>query len=426
MRRLHRVVIIGAGFGGLAAARALRDEQVDVVLIDANNFHTFTPLLYQVATAGLAADDIAYPVRGVLRRQRNVSLRMAVVTSVDLEHREVHTAVGPPVPYDSLIVSAGAISHTFGVPGVAEHAIDLKSLDDAIDLRNHVLERFEATSAGASSIEDGALNVVICGGGPTGVELAGAFMELYAHVMAKDFPRLDVARARIVIVEAADRLLGGFAPKSSDRARAALSRRGVEVVTGVPVSEIEAESVRLADGRVIRAHTIVWAAGVRGSPLAETLGVPTLPNGRLVVGDDLAIPGHPEVFAIGDIGANPAAPLPQVALPAIQGGKHAARQIGRRLAGQPTEAFVYRDLGSMATIGRQEAIAELPGGVRLAGRLGWIAWLGLHVIRLMGFRNRVNVLVNWVWNYLTYDRAARLLSERATTGVVGVPSEEHP
>ncbi|MCU1398751.1 MAG: dehydrogenase (ubiquinone) [Acidimicrobiales bacterium] len=406
----HRVVVIGAGFGGLAVVRGLRHVDVDITVVDANNFHTFQPLLYQVATAGLGSDDIAYAVRGIFRRQRNVSFRMARVSAIDLAARTVTLSAGPPLIYDTLVVAAGAVSNSFGVPGVDEHAFPLKSVEDAVALRNHVLGKFETAGADPTSAHPGALSVVVCGGGPTGVEMAGGLMELFGHVLAKDFPQLDVGSARVVLVEAADRLLGTFHSRSSARARRTLTDRGVEVITGVGVREIDPSAVVLADGRRIDADTVVWAAGVRASPLAEMLGVP-LARGRIVVGTDLSVPDHPEVFAIGDIAADALQPLPQVAQPAIQGGHHVACQIGRRLCGQPTNPFGYRDKGSMATIGRHDAVAELPIGLRLAGPLGWLAWLGLHIVYLMGFRNRANVLVNWTWNYFTYDRAARLLTE---------------
>ena len=410
MEQRHRVVVIGAGFGGLAVVRGLRHVDVDVTVVDANNFHTFQPLLYQVATAGLGSDDIAYAVRGIFRRQRNVAFRMARVTAIDLATRTLTLSAGPPITYDTLVVAAGAVSNSFGVAGVDEHAFPLKSVEDAVALRNHVLGKFETAAADPSSVHAGALSVVVCGGGPTGVEMAGGLMELFEHVLAKDFPQLDVKAARVMLVEATDRLLGTFKPASSARARHTLSARGVEVVTGVGVREIDPSSVVLADGRRIEADTVVWAAGVRANPLGEMLGVP-LARGRIVVAADLSVADHPEVFAIGDIAADAQQPLPQVAQPAIQGGHHVACQISRRLCGQPTEAFRYRDKGSMATIGRHDAVAELPIGLRLSGPLGWLAWLGLHIVYLMGFRNRANVLVNWTWNYLTYDRAARLLTE---------------
>lgn len=431
--RRHRVVIVGAGFGGLAAAKALRQAPVDVVIVDANNFHLFQPLLYQVATAGLDADDVAYAVRGVFRRQRNVEVQMAKVIGVDPDRRVLQVVRGngaaDELEYDSLVLAAGAVSTTFGIPGVAEHAIALKSLDDALDLRLAVLRRFEQAAADPSMVADGRLNVVVCGGGPTGVETSGAMMEFFTKVLAKDFPTLDVRSVRVILVEAAPRLLGGLSPASGDRARRTLSARGVEVRLGVGVERVDATDdggveVRLADGTTIPAGVVVWAAGVRASPLAEALGVELTKAGRIVVADDLSVPGHPEVFAVGDIAAargpahgdEPGAVLPQVAQPAIQGGRHAGRQIGRRLEGAATEPFRYRDKGAMATIGRHDAVAEFPSGRRLTGFAGWVAWLGLHLVYLIGFRNRANVLVNWAWNYLTFDRGSRIVAERDVAG----------
>jgi len=429
MERRHRVVIVGAGFGGLAAAKALRRSPVDVEIIDAKNFHLFQPLLYQVATAGLDADDVAYAVRGVFRRQRNVNVRMATVTGVDLERKvlTVQRGIGEAdtVEYDSLVVAAGAVSTTYGIEGVGEHAIALKTLDDALKLRRNVLERFEQAAADPTMIERGELNVVVCGGGPTGVETAGAMMEFFTKVLAKDFPTMNVRAVRVILVEAAPRLLSAMSEKSGERARRTLTRRGVEVRVGVGVDRVKADGnrhdVHLTDGTIVPAGVVVWAAGVRANSLGEALGVELTKGGRIVVDADLSVPGHPGVFAIGDIAATPAshaeppserAPLPQVAQPAIQGGKHASRQIARRLEGLPTEAFHYRDKGTMATIGRHDAVTEFPSGRRLTGFAGWLSWLGLHLVYLIGFRNRANVLVNWAWNYITFDRGSRLLVER--------------
>ena len=426
---MHRVVIVGAGFGGLAAARALRDAPVHVDLIDANNYHLFQPLLYQVATAGLDGDDVAYAVRGIFRRQRNVTVHLGRVVAADLDARTVTVERAGAAPttlaYDSLVVAAGAVSTTYGVPGVAEHAIALKDLDDAVALRRAVLERFERAAVDHGMLARRSLDVVVCGGGPTGVETAGAMMELFTKVLAKDFRDLDVASVRVTVVEAAPRLLGMFGPASSERARRTLERRGVVVRLGVGVDRVSADGhgdhrVELTDGTSLPAGVVVWAAGVRASPLAEALGVELGRGGRIVVGDDLSVPGHPEVFAVGDVAASRTAgddaPLPQVAQPAIQGGRHAARQIVRRLEGRGSEPFRYHDKGSMATIGRHDAVAEFPrrwlGIQRLSGFVGWLAWLGLHIVYLIGFRNRANVLVNWAWNYLTFDRASRILPLR--------------
>lgn len=420
------MVVVGAGFGGLTAAKGLRRSPVDVTVLDANNFHTFQPLLYQVATAGLVADDVAYAVRGVFRRQRNVEVHMARVTGIDLDAKRLtveRATSTDTLEYDSLVLAAGAISTTYGVAGVAEHAVALKTLEDALRLRLNILERFEQATSDPSMIAEGKLNVVVCGGGPTGVELAGATMELFTKVLAKDFPTLDVRAVRVVLVEAAPRLLGAFGDKSSERARRTLTRRGVEVRVGVGVDRIVDGAVHLVDGSVIPAGTIAWAAGVRANPLAESMGLELTKGGRIVVNADLSVPGHPEVFVVGDIAASPARPdgdgglLPQVAQPAIQGGRHAARQIVRRLDGLGTEPFRYHDKGSMATIGRSDAVAEFPNGWRLQGFVGWLSWLGLHLVYLMGFRNRARVLVNWAWNYLTYDRGSRIVGDADLTRI---------
>jgi NADH dehydrogenase len=408
-----RIVVIGAGFGGLAVARGLRHVPVDVTVLDANNFHLFQPLLYQVATAGLDADDIAYPVRGTLRRQRNVRFRLGRVLSIDLDGKVIHLDDGHSLPYDRLVLAAGAISATFGVPGVEEHAFALKTLRDALWLRAHVLERVEHAAAHTDH-DPSALSIGIVGGGPTGVELAGGVRELIDKVLRRDFPELDLRRARIVLVEATERVLGTFAPRLSDFAAQTLRSRNVELVLGTGVQRIEAGAVVLADGRRIEAGTIVWAAGVRANPLAATSGLETARGGRVIVDAHLRVPSHPDVFAIGDVAASPDAdgmPLPQVAQVAIQGGRHVAAEIRAEIDGGTSAPFRYTDKGAMATIGRNSAVAELPSGLHLRGFPGWLAWLALHLVYLIGFRNRANVLVNWAWNYLTYDRGARLIGE---------------
>ena len=410
----HRVVVVGAGFGGLAAVKALADAPVDVVLVDANNFHTFQPLLYQVATAGLDADDVAFPARGIFHRQPNVDFRMRRVTGVDLNQRIVTFEGGDELGYDHLVLAAGAVSADYGIPGVNEHAFGLKSLADAVALRSHVLRCFEDAADEPQLIDDGLLTVVIAGGGPTGVELAGGLVELFTKVLRKDFPTLDLRRARVVVVEMADRLLGTFAPRLSGRARRTLSRRGVEIMLGVGVEKVDGGAVHLTDGSRIPTRTLVWTAGVVATPLARTLGAAEGAGGRIAVAPDLSVPGHPEVFAVGDIATGSDAkgrPLQGVAQVAIQGGRHGGRMICAQLEGRPTKPFRYYDKGSMATIGRHDAVAELPGGIRLTGTLGWLAWLGLHLLYLIGFRNRANVLVNWTWNYLTYDRGSRIIGE---------------
>ena len=414
----HHVVVIGAGFGGLAVVRALRTAPVDITVVDTNNFHTFQPLLYQVATAGLGAEDVAHPVRSIFRGHRtsHVETVMGEVVDIDTATRSVTTGEGDHVGYDTLVIAAGAISNDFGIEGVAENTVALKTLEDALQLNQIVMATFERASRQTPPLAPGALDIVISGGGPTGVELAGGLSELYTNVLADDFPELPVDEARIVVVEMADRLLSPFSEKSSERAHRTLERKGVEVRCGVGVQRVEPHCVALDDGSTIAADTCVWAAGVKAHPIALALGIEVVKGGRIPVDADLSVTGVDDVYAIGDIAAAPnrdGSPLPQVAQPAIQGGKHVARQIVRRLDGQDTVAFDYTDKGSMATIGRHSAVAELPGGLELGGYIGWVSWLLLHLTYLVGFRNRLVVLVNWSWNYLTFDRPSRLLSGSA-------------
>ena len=406
MSRPH-VVIIGSGFGGIRAAKGLADVDVDVTLIDANNFHTFQPLLYQVATAGLDADDIGFPIRRIFRRNRSVTFVLGEVTAIDLHGRTVAVRDGRSFDYDFLVIAAGTISTSFGVDGVDGNTFPLKTLDDALRLRSHLLTQFERASAAGDPPVD--LGIVVVGGGPTGVEMAGGLRELIDRVFRKDYPGLAATDIPITLIEAADRVLGPFQPALSEQAAATLRHRNITVELGVGVDRVEPDGVVLRDGRVFSAGTIIWAVGVTASPVAGLLGVPLGRGNRIPVADDLSLPGHPNVFAIGDIALPPGDPLPQVAQPAIQGGTHVAAQIRARLAGRPTSPFHYRDKGSMATIGRNQAVVEFPNGLRFHGFIGWLMWLGLHLIELMGFRNRANVLLNWTWNYLTYDRAARLL-----------------
>jgi NADH:ubiquinone reductase (H+-translocating) len=409
------VVIVGAGFGGLAAAQRLEREAVDVLLVDQRNYHTFQPLLYQVATAGLNAADVAYAVRGIFQRAHRVAFRNARVTSIDLDERRVHLDGEEPVPYDHLIVAAGSAANFFGTPGCEEHCLPLYSLDEAVRLRNHVLRQFELADADPSLVERGALTFVVVGGGPTGVEVAGALAELISHVLRKDFHTLDVARARVVLVEQSDRLLAAFSPRSRRYARRTLESRGVEVWLDAAVAEVRADSVHLANGDVLHTATLVWAAGVRAGPLADALGAGGVRQGRggrLVVGADLSLPGHPNAYAIGDVADiddGRGGRLPQLAQVAMQSGGHAAEQILATIAREPRSAFTYRDKGTMATIGRRAAVAELAGGRELTGAVAWLAWLALHLLYLLGMRNRVSVFVNWAWNYLTWDRGPRLI-----------------
>ena len=407
------VVIVGAGFGGLAVARGLDKLPVEVTLIDRQNFTTFQPLLYQVATSGLNDADVAHPVRGLFHRQRNLHVRRGEVVGVDWDRRLVWLADDRTVPFDHLVLAVGAVATWFGVPGAERHAIPLYTLEDADRLRNHVLERFEAADADPSLIDGGELNFAVVGGGPTGVETAGALAELFAVVFRRDYPTTPVGRARVVLVEARDSLLAPFAPASQQAALDTLRARQVEVRLGEAVAEVAADHIRFASGEVLATRTVIWAAGVRASPLAEKLGLPTGGHGRVEVGPDLAVRGHENVWAVGDVAApadtRTGGTLPQLAPVAMQSGAHVARQIGRLLEGRDTQAFRFRNKGTMATIGRRSAVAELPGRIRLRGTLAWFAWLGLHLLYLAGLRNRLSVLLNWFWGYVTWDRGPRII-----------------
>jgi NADH dehydrogenase len=408
------VVIVGAGFGGLAVARALDRHPVEVTLIDRNNFTTFQPLLYQVATAGLNAADVAHSIRGLFHRQRNLRVLMGEVTGVDWERREVLLEEHQPVPFDHLVLAVGAVATWFGVPGAAEHAVPLYTLEDAVAVRNHVLSRFEAADADPSLVDRGELNFVVVGGGPTGVEMAGALAELFAVVFKRDYPTLGVGRARVVLVETQDRLLAPFHPASQRAALDALRARQVEVRLEETVDEVTADHVRFTSGEVLPARTVIWAAGVRAHPVARAMGLPTTASGRIEVAADLSLPVHEGVWAVGDVAAPRArrgsgGALPQLAPVALQTGAHVARQIGRLVEGKPTQPFRFHDKGTMATIGRRSAVAELPGRINLHGTVAWLAWLGLHILYLAGVRNRASVLLNWAWGYFTWDRGPRII-----------------
>ncbi len=412
----QRVVILGAGFGGLACAKALADAPVDVTVVDQRNHHTFQPLLYQVATAGLDADDVCYSTRGIFGRQDNARAIRARVTGIDVDRRLVEIDTGDPLPYDHLVVALGAVTNDFGVPGVAENAFGLKSAEDAIRLRTHLLHSFEdATRLDDPAERIAATSVVVVGGGPTGVEMAGGMAELYHRVLHRDFPELDVPSARIVLLEGQDRVLGSFSRKLQTRACRQLEHMGVEVRLNAVVSTVHSDRVELADGSEIPAHTVVWAAGVKPPALASKLGLAVGGAGRLEVDDQLRSAGQDSVYVIGDLAAtvdDNGTLTPQVAPVAIQGGQHVAAAITAAVTGRAAPAaFRYRDKGSMATIGRHAAVVELPVGPPISGFLGWVAWLTLHLVMLIGFRNRANVLVNWAWNYLTFDRGSRVIVE---------------
>jgi NADH dehydrogenase len=415
-----RVVVVGAGFAGLNVVASLRGAPVDVTLVDQRNYHTFQPLLYQVATAALDAGDVAHQVRDVLRTHRNARFRLGRVVGIDLEAREVALADGDALPYDQLVLAPGAVYHDFGVPGVREHAFVLKSVAEAVALRAHILRRFEEAARDPSAVADGKLNVVIVGAGPTGVEMAGALVELFGRGLRSDFPEVDVDDARVVLLEAMDEVMPPYGPATRAYVAKVLRERGVEVHLGAVVAEVTDDRVVLADGGEVPYGTLVWAAGVRAHPLAEALGVPLGRAGRVPVADDLSLPEHPEVWIAGDLAGGVGAPpvdggegaYPQVAQVAIQQGKHVARGIRARLEGRPTRPFTYADRGQMAIVGRSAGVAELSpawGGFRFSGLLGWLAWLFVHLIYLPGHQNRLRAFFGWAWEWLTYDRHARLI-----------------
>ena len=409
-----RVVVVGGGFAGLAAVKTLSKIRppVRTTLLEQHNYHLFQPLLYQLATGVVQPADIAHPVRGIIRRYRRASVRMATVTGVDFDAREVLTQEGRSFPYDYLVLAAGATTNTFGIPGVEEHSFPLKTMPDALQLRAHLLRQFELADNDPSEIDRGAMTVVVVGGGPTGVEMAGALHELFKHVLVHDFPDLDINQARVVLLEAMDHLLAPFHPSSRQHALDILQKRGVEVRLGSAMERATPDEVVLKDGSVIPTRTLIWGAGVRAHPLADVLGLEQTRGGRILVGEDLAVPGRPEVFVVGDLagaGDGKGGLLPQVAQPAIQEARHAAQNIERTLKGEPRTGFEYKDKGIMATIGRNAAVTELPSGARFKGPLAWYMWLVLHLAYIIGFRSRVAVLVNWIWSYFTYDRHARII-----------------
>ena len=406
-----RVVIVGAGFGGLTAATHLRGVDADVTVIDRRNHHLFQPLLYQVATAALSPADIAAPIRGILSPRANVEVLLGAVTGVDVEGRSV--LIGERrLAYDQLIVATGAQESYFGHEEWASLTLGLKSIEDATRMRRRILIAFErAESSLAETDRRELLTFVIIGGGPTGVELAGALAELARAALARDFRHINPATARIVLIEAGPRLLPSFPPNLSEAAAQALMRLGVELRLGAAVTDCDARGAMLGDER-IDSQTVIWAAGVAASPAARWLGVAPARGGRVEVGPNLTLPDHPEIFVIGDTAhvVGPHGSLPGLAAVAKQQGAYAARLIAARIAGRmPPAAFRYRDYGNLATIGRREAVADF-GRIRLTGRLAWLLWSGVHIYFLIGFRSRMAVALDWLWSYLTYQRGARLIT----------------
>jgi NADH:ubiquinone reductase (H+-translocating) len=410
-----RVVIVGAGFGGLSAVEHLAHVPVDVTLVDQHDYHTFQPLLYEVATSLLNAEDVGRPVRDIAHHQTNATFRQATATGVNWETHQLHLMEGRALPFDYLVLATGATASYFGIPGGAAYALPLYTLPDAVRLRNQIMNRFEAADRDPALVSDGALTFVVVGGGPTGVETAGALADLFQHELRRDYPDLAVNRAHIILIQRSDSVLRAFKEQLRGYARTILEDRGVEVRLGVAVTEVSNTGARLSSGEALRAHTVIWAGGLQAGPLADELGLPQGRRGTIVTGADLSVAGHPNVFVIGDLAqmTDGGHLLPQLARPAIESGAHAARQITRRLMGEPGQPFHYVDLGTMATIGRGTAVCEFPTGLTLQGPVAWLAWLMVHLVELGGMRNRVDVLGDWGWNLLTHERAARIVIDPA-------------
>jgi NADH dehydrogenase len=413
-----RIVIIGGGFGGLYAAKTLRRAPVRITLVDRRNYHLFQPLLYQVATAALNPSDIASPIRSVLRKQKNVSVILGDATSIDLDRKLIQLADGQ-LAYDILIIATGATHSYFGHAEWEQNAPGLKTIEDALEIRRRVLLAFEAAERESDPERQRAwLTFVVIGGGPTGVELAGALSEIARQSMLRDFRRINPSSARVILIEGIDRLLPPYPPDLSAKAAAQLQALGVEVMTKTTVTRVTDHEVAAGE-TIIPTRTVLWAAGVQASPLARSLGAPLDRAGRVLVAPDLSVPGHPEVFVIGDLAAVMQAdgkPVPGVAPAAIQEGTHTAKNIVRMLNGQTTLPFRYFDKGSLATIGRAADVADF-GRIHLSGFIAWAAWLGVHIFFLIGFRNRLLVMLQWAWAYITFQRGARLITGRS----VGVP-----
>jgi NADH dehydrogenase len=432
----HRVVIVGGGFGGLYAARELgRDQRVDLTLVDRRNFHLFQPLLYQVATGALAPGEIAQPLRSILRRNRNTTVLLGEATGIDPERREVLMADGGPIAYDTLIVATGARHSYFGHDEWAPLAPGLKSIDDATEIRRRILIAFEAAEREADTARRRSwMEFVIVGGGPTGVELAGALGEIANDTLRNDFRSIDPRDAKIILVEALDRILPTYPPDRSASAKRQLERLGVTVRTETRVVDITDGSVHVssaAGDETIPARTVLWAAGVLasafGRAVAKALKTETDKAGRILVGPDLAVPGHPEVLVIGDAAVQPwktDRPVPGVAQGGIQGGRYAARSIRRRLSGEPVAPFRYSDRGDVAVIGRLSGVTNIgwlgPLG-RQGGFLAWLLWLGIHIVYLIGFANRIVVITRWAWSFLTHGRGSRLITGQPLLPEIEVP-----
>jgi NADH:ubiquinone reductase (H+-translocating) len=407
-----RVLVLGGGFGGIGAARALKDVEADVVLVDRHNYHTFQPLLYQLATDLLEPGVVGHALRDLFHEQPNAAVHQAAVTALDLDRRRAEFDALEPIEYDYLVLALGAEVTFFGTNGAPEHAFPMYTLSDAVRLKEHILERWEAADRDPGLVDDGALNVVVVGGGPTGVESAGALAELYRQSFAKDYPSLPQDKARIVLVEAGPELFAMFKKNLRDYAKKALEKFGVEVLLGEAVSAVEPTRVTLASGTVIEAHTLVWGAGLEANPVAAMLGVDLQKGNRIPVGPDLSVAGHPEVFAVGDVAwitdTKTEDVLPQLGSVALQAGEHAGANVARLISGKDAEPFVYHDKGTMATIGRGAAVMQTARGRTMKGKTAFLAWGAVHLALLSTGEDRVKAMADWTWAGFAHERPGRI------------------
>jgi NADH:ubiquinone reductase (H+-translocating) len=407
-----RVLVLGGGFAGVGAAQKLKDAEADVVLVDRHDYHTFQPLLYQLATGLLDNTAVGHSLRDLVERHDNASVHQATVTGVDLAAREVQFDELAPLTYDYLVFGLGAEVNFFGTEGASEQAFPMYTLPHAVHLKDHLLERWEAADRDPSIVEDGALNIVIVGGGPTGVETAGAVAELYRADFARDYPKLSQDQARVTLVEAGPELFSMFKPKLREYAAKALDERTVEVMTGAMVESVSPTRVALKSGTELKAHTLVWGAGLQGNRLVQTLGLELQRGNRIAVGPDLVLPDHPEVYALGDAAAITDAKtqqvLPQLGSVALQSGEHAGEMIARRIAGKKTKPFEYHDKGTMATIGRGAAVVQMLGGRTMTGKKAQAAWGAVHLALLPTNEDRAKAVVDWAGSMFTHQRVGRI------------------
>lgn len=413
IEKLPHVVIIGAGFGGLETALKLANAPVQVTVIDRHNYHLFQPLLYQVAIAGLVPSQIAYPLRTIFRRHKNVNFQMGEVSSIDFNSRYVK-ANGSIIAYDYLVLAVGGETNFFGMKAVEQNGFQLKNVESAVNTRNHLLHMFEEASREADAEKRRALlTFVVVGGGPTGVETAGALGELITHVMAKDYPYMDLSDVRVLLLEAGPSVMLTYPDELREATNRLLRSKHVDIMVNTKLMDYNGREVKLASGDVIQTHTLIWTAGVRSAQITDTLGVQQAAAGRVRVEPTLQLPGHPEVFVIGDaayVENGNGQPLPMLATVAQQQAKAAARNIRKILQGQKPEPFHYKDPGLLATIGRNAAVARI-GGFSFSGFIAWMIWVVLHIYRLIGFRNRLLVLINWAWDYFFYENQVRLITK---------------